>query len=242
MILSASFKAMRQLRDSRGLKIPNDGKWAPPPVLQACYELRTQGLSLFLRIGGVYRIRDFNAKDIVNHKTWLDDVYAMYSFRHSPPPSSLWIFHQVDAGEALTNLWTWLKFFYEQHSGGVLLEGDETQLTIGQYCTYPTKQKPAKLISWVPTLSCYCMRKLTSARGDWRRYSQLRIDLIVDRCHGRKRSSFSSPWWQWCWVRRYSSANEACTIEGNTPIFQNFEYYMQEMWLNQYSDLSTASS
>lgn len=108
----------------------NDGHWLPPPVMQTCRQLRSDGLSIFVTLHPVFTIADFATSLVSSREKWAGMIYAYYGLK--VVGSSMVIRSPTSMDIALPNLEIWLQDFYVSGLPGLLLEKDCQGM--GEHC------------------------------------------------------------------------------------------------------------
>lgn len=103
-----------------------NGGWAPPPILQTCKELRTQGIPMWLKLPGVFHLHDYHSKDIINREKWAVEMEKY--FNGKPDCANLGVqicgWGTRDKVLETKNLLAWAEFFFETGACGVFPSGD----------------------------------------------------------------------------------------------------------------------
>ena len=107
------------------------GGWVPPPLLQTCHTLRSEGLELFTRLKLKFRVDivDYNVTLLISIHNWRESVLPYYKIpvdRHMIRYIRLADYAVVGDGShpqhVEDNLWQWLEAFYLHDAPGLFLK------------------------------------------------------------------------------------------------------------------------
>lgn len=129
--LELRFRILQEVFDQathpccKTLHLDNRG-WCPPPILQTCHQLRREGLPAWFSMEGSFDCHDLNVVGLIARDRWAFDLQEHYQIDiASRVFPNIHINKKPTNNEAvISNLKSWLHYFYWSGRFGVFLDSD----------------------------------------------------------------------------------------------------------------------